>query len=211
MALIVKIMSGEDMPDDDTRKSHRLLDGIEYVEFHRRPGAPVVRIVPAGDGAEAFDIDIEGNVYVMNAAGKTISSFGVAPPDPPKYREMLPGDMLQAVGDDASKWADAFAEHYPDIDREVVFGWFANAIENSWDVRCSRAARSDEAWADLSEQIGRHRAFWRDLDESPVQRADPAKVRAAEHDAGCGALEALPCDCRLSEQSADRPPSEGRV
>ncbi len=55
------------------------------------------------------------------------------------YREMQNGDMLQAVGDDASKWAAAFMEILGDrlaaIDEGLMIGWFANAIEHSCDVR----------------------------------------------------------------------------
>ena len=32
------------------------------------------------------------------------------------------------------KWATAFLQHFPDskVDEEILFGWFANAIERSW-------------------------------------------------------------------------------
>lgn len=49
-------------------------------------------------------------------------------------------DMLQACGDNASKWAAAFCQHaeelgHEGIDEEWMTVWFANAIEHSHDVR----------------------------------------------------------------------------
>jgi hypothetical protein len=81
MSLIVKIMSAEDLADDNTQKSFQLLTGVKFVEFHRRPGAPVASIV-FSDEPEASEFCLKGNVYVMNESGKTIGSFGVAVPEP---------------------------------------------------------------------------------------------------------------------------------
>jgi len=81
-----------------------------------------------------------------------------------RYTDMNPGDMLQSLGDDAMKWADAFCEQFPDFDREAAFGWFANAIENTWDTRCSRLTAGDEeGWNDFKEQVERHRRCWAEL------------------------------------------------
>lgn len=84
MSLIVKIMSAENLADDDTRKSYQLLTEVAYVSFCRNPGAPIACVSFSGDGAEdgrLVEYALEGNVYVMNENGKTISSFGCAPPD----------------------------------------------------------------------------------------------------------------------------------
>jgi len=52
------------------------------------------------------------------------------------YTKMNGGEMLQELGDDAMKWADAFVQINGDaIAHDVLFGWFANAIEHSHDVR----------------------------------------------------------------------------
>jgi hypothetical protein len=84
--------------------------------------------------------------------------------EPTSYMNMQAGDMLQALGDDASKWADAFRELHPEIDHETMFGWFANAIEHSSDVRRGRLFRSDEAFCDFVDDLMMHRRFLRDLD-----------------------------------------------
>ena len=46
-------------------------------------------------------------------------------------------------GDRADKWADAFCQHYKKhnfvIDKDLMLGWFANAIE------CSGIARTDKS------------------------------------------------------------------
>jgi hypothetical protein len=55
------------------------------------------------------------------------------------YKEMNAPEMLAACRDDASKWAAAFCEIAKglghDIDEGWMIGWFANAIEHSYDVR----------------------------------------------------------------------------
>lgn len=55
----------------------------------------------------------------------------------PDYTTMQGADMLQEVGDDATKWADAFMQMNPDctVPQDVMVGWFANAIEHSTDIR----------------------------------------------------------------------------
>lgn len=84
--------------------------------------------------------------------------------EPTRYMNMQAGDMLQALGDDATKWADAFRELHPEIDHETMVGWFANAIEHSADVRRGRLIRSDEALCGFVDDLMMHRRFIRDLD-----------------------------------------------
>lgn len=79
MSLIVKIMSGEDLADSDTRKAHTLLVDVKSVDFVRRGGA--LAVVTFNDLDEPVEYALDGNVYVMNEAGKTVSSFGCASPD----------------------------------------------------------------------------------------------------------------------------------
>jgi hypothetical protein len=59
------------------------------------------------------------------------------------YTAMTSSDLLQALGDDAGKWAAAFVQHaaklgYLSIDEFWMIGWFSNAIEHSSDVRHRR-------------------------------------------------------------------------
>lgn len=84
--LIVKIMGRENTADDDTRKSHKLITGVRFVEFDRDAEAhgfesPAVVIIDYGDEklGGPVTVPIWGNVYVMNEAGRTVSSFGAAP------------------------------------------------------------------------------------------------------------------------------------
>lgn len=59
------------------------------------------------------------------------------------YVGMQSGDLLKALGDDASRWAEAFVQHARRIrdrgdnilDEGWLTTWFANAIEHSSDVR----------------------------------------------------------------------------
>ncbi len=57
----------------------------------------------------------------------------------------IEGHLLGGVlGDDAAKWARAFCQHVKkiegvDLDEDWLIGWFANAIEVSFDKRMRRA------------------------------------------------------------------------
>lgn len=62
----------------------------------------------------------------------------------PDYTVMMDRELLNALGDDASKWAIAFRQTalklgYSDMDEGWLVGWFANAIEHSDDVRRRRS------------------------------------------------------------------------
>lgn len=76
--MFLKIMSGEDAPDGDTRKTFRLLDDVIAVDFQRdsnqKPSVTVTFITGPG---ETFAP--EGNCYLMNDDGDTIAAFGIAP------------------------------------------------------------------------------------------------------------------------------------
>ena len=59
------------------------------------------------------------------------------------YASMSEAELLNALGDDASRWAAAFCQIAKklghDIDEGWMIGWFANAIEHSWYERTNRA------------------------------------------------------------------------
>lgn len=89
MALIVKIMGAEDAPDQDTRKTYRLMADILDVNFTREEDGQAYLSVmyPLGNDSvgdlssphlETEKFAVFGNVYVMNENGKTISQFGCA-------------------------------------------------------------------------------------------------------------------------------------
>jgi hypothetical protein len=59
------------------------------------------------------------------------------------YTALSAPELLAACRDDAAKWAAAFCQHaeklgHTGIDEGWMIGWFANAIENSYDVRSGR-------------------------------------------------------------------------
>jgi hypothetical protein len=76
--MIVKLMSGETAPDEDSRKLFHLIADVTYVAFSRRDGVPFISIGGEREDRELESFKLEGNVYVMNDAGKTIASFGAA-------------------------------------------------------------------------------------------------------------------------------------
>lgn len=61
------------------------------------------------------------------------------PPDP-DYKAMEPGDMLEALADDAHKWATAYCQFNPEANHCLMTTWFANAIETACDHRMWRLA-----------------------------------------------------------------------
>ena len=90
--MYLKIMSGEDAPDGDTRKTFRIMADVLSVEFSRELSAaeakkpenrlianqgPMAKVLFRSGPGETFWP--EGNCYLMNDAGETIASFGVAP------------------------------------------------------------------------------------------------------------------------------------
>jgi hypothetical protein len=86
--MIVKFMGPEDGPDNDSRKSCTIFAGVSHVYFERVEEADTenpkalqaVAHMTFGhpeDPSEEFDV--WGNVYVMNDAGKTISTFSPTP------------------------------------------------------------------------------------------------------------------------------------
>lgn len=76
--MFLKIMSGEDAPDSDSRKMFKLFDHVSTAEFSRKPGKGVVAEVVFDDDTEE-SFDIPGNAYLMNAEGITVASVGSAP------------------------------------------------------------------------------------------------------------------------------------
>lgn len=50
-----------------------------------------------------------------------------------------PGKLMEHLGDDAAKWATFYCQMHPGADWGDIVGWFANAIENSWETRTRRA------------------------------------------------------------------------
>jgi hypothetical protein len=82
--MYIKIMDAENAPDNDSRKTYRLLADVISVKFSRISG------VDQGPEVGAFvfvtfkvgvceRFDVPGNAYLMNENGKTISSWGSAP------------------------------------------------------------------------------------------------------------------------------------
>ena len=93
-------------------------------------------IIPDEWTSELTDLVYDINYY-REEINKTKKTESV------NYIKLSPTELLQACGDDASKWAEAFMQIYVnggnktpnDIDFGVMVGWFANAIEHSSDVR----------------------------------------------------------------------------
>jgi hypothetical protein len=81
--MFLKIMSDEDLPDEDPRKSYTLFEKVDEVKFAResRGGGTFVQYIDAH--GTPVDRPLYGNAYVFNDIGHLISSFGVASPYAP--------------------------------------------------------------------------------------------------------------------------------
>ncbi|AXQ69731.1 hypothetical protein HOU03_gp536 [Caulobacter phage CcrSC] len=97
MTMIVKIMTGHDLPDDSPYKTFTLVSDVKSLTFHTQADSegrrhsfmrayiadPVKTAeVPGFSEHEVlYDIPAQANVYVMNGNGKTISSWTPPPAD----------------------------------------------------------------------------------------------------------------------------------
>lgn len=85
---------------------------------------------------------------------------------PEMWSKMSGGEMVQACGQDAMKWAEAFmALNAEPPTAEVMFGWFANAMMTMWDVSNSNITHDDTALADHISALVRNRDMHRELAE----------------------------------------------
>jgi len=77
--MLVKIMSAENIPDDDPRKCYELYSGVESVAFNRCEDCGVAYVVMVFEDGDMEAAEVTGNVYVLNELGEPVSNFGVAP------------------------------------------------------------------------------------------------------------------------------------
>lgn len=76
--MYLKIMSGEELPDDHSDKAYRVIE-CQNIQFYRHgfnyPTQPSALIT---GGLNDGEYPLTGNAYVLNNAGKTIDSFACA-------------------------------------------------------------------------------------------------------------------------------------
>lgn len=70
-------------------------------------------------------------------------------PDATAEEERTDGEVIRLCGDDAAAWAAEFCRvakklGHGNIDEGWMIGWFANAIENSHDIRLARQAEAED-------------------------------------------------------------------
>lgn len=96
--MLLKIMSDEDIPDDDSRKGFTIIDKVREVACARiteenrtllveenaesslkgRIGGPILEVLlDAEEGSERVRMIPAGNIYIFNDDGKLVSAFGV--------------------------------------------------------------------------------------------------------------------------------------
>ncbi len=63
------------------------------------------------------------------------------------YTKFDGADLLHELNDDAQKWAAAFLQYNPrcDVGEDVLFSWFANAIERAHDYRTGAIINGEHA------------------------------------------------------------------
>lgn len=76
--MILKMMSGENMFDDNTSKGCRVVDNVCEVHYHQidtKEQMLSVTYNSTNRGLMQEDFILSGNAYLMNNDGKTIQSF----------------------------------------------------------------------------------------------------------------------------------------
>lgn len=83
--LIVKIMAGDGLPDDDPRATHTCYGSVASATFNRREDGSCFARMYVRDEVKTAEVsgfsehevlaDVPANAYVMNDRGKTVSSF----------------------------------------------------------------------------------------------------------------------------------------
>jgi len=100
--MFLKIMSGENAPDGDTRKTFRILDDVTAADFRRdSDGKPHVAVTfrdKPGVPPITETFDPSGNCYLLNDGGDTVAAFGVSPYVPHKGERGQTGKMVPAGG-----------------------------------------------------------------------------------------------------------------
>jgi len=77
--MFLKIMSGENIPDDTTDKAYRLIE-CHNIQFYRHGfGYPTQPTAVITGGLNDGEYPLTGNAYVLNNAGKTIDSYSFDP------------------------------------------------------------------------------------------------------------------------------------
>lgn len=75
--MYLKIMSDEDLPDSDSRKSFTIIANVRDAQFYRNPGAfPCVAYFLHDE--DEGTVCLAGNAYLMSEEGKTVAAFGHA-------------------------------------------------------------------------------------------------------------------------------------
>ena len=145
--MYIKIMSGEDISDGDERKTYRLLQDVQEVEFGRTDAGSLMVDVLFSDGCHLVTYP-EGNVYVLGSDGAVVSSMAVAQyhpdpePDLPDEAEVdvflkSIRDALEASSDEPGEKGDVDGIHVgpkPD-NEEIASAKTARAILDTIKVR----------------------------------------------------------------------------
>lgn len=112
MCLMLKVMSAEDMDDHNPDKAYALHSGLASVTFERHPTDGPVAFMLFENAEVPERISLTGNAYVMNADGKTVSSFSyVGQPTLPAASDKAPAMLREACVSDCSDIVD-FALDY---------------------------------------------------------------------------------------------------
>lgn len=102
--------------------------------------------------------------------GEAMTSFQEAmdkaarEPEPIDYTQLDGPALLEACGDSGKRWARAFLQHlvhdkdvsgtlYEEIDEGWVMGWFANAIEHSYQLRQRRERELEISLSGLGRSV----------------------------------------------------------
>jgi hypothetical protein len=96
MTTYVKMMGDENLPDEDVYKAYTLFtladgDSIEFINANGTKGQLDYFCISRQNG-KTEKLYLTGNVYIMNAAGKTIATHGSRNPSRRPRQAEIPDD-----------------------------------------------------------------------------------------------------------------------
>lgn len=78
--MYLKVMEPENVPDSDSRKSFRVFAGLKWCRFDRDHPSNMPHAMVEYENGHNAEVELDGNAYLLNDAGKTIAAFSVSPP-----------------------------------------------------------------------------------------------------------------------------------
>ncbi len=111
---------------------------VDELHFHPKPKA-LVYVDDRGYRFSGKNFPSKGDIHLHLHPWGDVEDR----PSEPAYVRMRDTEVIAACGADPSKWADAFAQHHPQVDVGTLIGWFLNAMEQAVIAHIKRSQRGE--------------------------------------------------------------------